>query len=327
MGEPVASDPHTPSVGKPPRCRRVFRRLVLEIGLILAVFLVVLAAIQRKLIYFPSKEVPSVERAALSYAGPIMPVSVPASDGLTLAGWLLPAESGSDTTSLAAAVADDRLLVIWFCGNGGHRAHRLMDLAAIHSLSAHALIVDYRGYAENAGSPSEAAIANDARDIWKFATQQLQKPASQIVICGESIGGGVSVRLASDLCKEGIRPGGLVLQSTFSALTDAAAYHYPWLPVRLLMIDRYPSIDRINDVKCPLLMVHGRRDQIVPFEQGRRLFDAAPAKSESGVAKRFVEFPEADHNDIMETSHEPWVQAFGRFLDDIRSAAVVAGSR
>jgi uncharacterized protein len=327
MGEPVATDTPTPAVGKSSRRRRVFRRLVLEIGLILAVFLVMLAVIQRKLVYFPSKEVPSVERAALSYAGPIIPVSVTASDGLTLAGWLLPAGPAAESTSPAAAVADDRLLVIWFCGNGGHRAHRLTDLAAIHSLGSHALIVDYRGYAENAGSPSEAAIANDARDVWKFATVQLQKPANQIVICGESIGGGVSVRLASDLCKEGIRPGGLALQSTFTALTDAAAYHYPWLPVRMLMIDRYPSIDRIGDVNCPLLMVHGRRDQIVPFEQGRRLFDAAPAKSESGVAKRFVEFPDADHNDIMETSHEPWVQALHLFLNDVRSAAVVADSR
>jgi fermentation-respiration switch protein FrsA (DUF1100 family) len=97
--------------------------------------------------------------------------------------------------------------------------------------------------------------------------------------------------------------------------------------VRQLLIDRYPSIDRIQDVKCPLLMVHGRRDQIVPFEQGRRLFDAAPPKSESGIAKRFVEFSEADHNDIMETSRETWMQALGHFLDDIRSGAVVAGSR
>lgn len=321
MDEPVASDDHPRTSKKGRPFARALLGFGLKSGLILVVFLVVLAAFQRSLIYFPSKEVPSLERAAHAYKGPILPIEVEASDGVSLAGWLLPAGSKTNATAPADAIADNRPLVIWFCGNGGHRAHRLADLAAIHSLGAHALIVDYRGYAGNKGSPSEEAIARDARSVWNFATAQLRNPPGRIVICGESIGGGVSVRLVSDLCKEGIRPGGLVLQSTFSALTDAAAYHYPWLPVRLLLVDRYPSIDRIADVTCPLLMVHGTIDRIVPFEQGRRLFDAAPVKSASGIEKRFVELPDADHNDIMETSQDLWLEALGRFLNDVRSAS------
>jgi fermentation-respiration switch protein FrsA (DUF1100 family) len=279
-----------------------------------------LAGLQRTLIYQQFKETPSIERARAAIGMPLLPVEVTATDGIALHGWLAVAgRHNPSAKSPKEAVADGRLLAIWFNGNGGHRGHRLYDVRTLGELGLHTLNFDYRGYAENAGKPSEEKIAADARAIWNFATVGLGVSASRIVIFGESLGGGVSVRLVSDLCREGIEPGGLVLRATFSSLVDAASYHYPWLPVRAVLKDRYPSVERIGLVTCPILVAHGHRDQIVPFEQGRKLFQAAPQKSENGIAKRFAEFPNADHNDILETSERLWVQALEPFLNDVRT--------
>ncbi|MFO1021597.1 MAG: alpha/beta hydrolase [Planctomycetales bacterium] len=122
-------------------------------------------------------------------------------------------------------------------------------------------------------------------------------PAARIFIYGESLGGGMAVRLAAECCQKGDVPGGLIVQSSFTSLVEAGGYHFPWLPVSWLLIDRYASIERINKVTCPILVLHGKRDSIVPFSMGRKLFETAAEKSESGVAKEFIEL-ECDHNDV-----------------------------
>ena len=183
------------------------------------------------------------------------------------------------------------------------------------------LYFDYRGYAENAGKPGEADFARDAQGAWTFATAQLGVPPDRIVIWGESLGGGVATRLTSELCAARTPPRGLILRGTFTSLVDAAAYHYPWLPVRWVMIDRYPSIERIGSVTCPLLMIHGRQDQIVPFEQGEQLFAAAPPTSSNGVPKTFVELPQAGHNDIMYVAADDVRDAVERFLVRLNNVA------
>lgn len=309
------------------------RRGLVRLGLcavVLAGPFAVLIALQRSLIYHPRRETPDRVRAEEAFGSQLLPVEVPTTGGMTLHGWLIPAVGESDELSGSQprdAVADWRPLAIWFCGNGGHRGHRLTDLKLLNQLGCHALIVDYRGYAENEGAPSESGIVADARDVWTFATKSLGVPAERILLFGESLGGGVAVQAAADLGRRGIAPRGLILEATFSSLVDAAAYHYPWLPVRWALIDRYESTKHIPDVKCPVLMLHGRKDSIVPFEQGRRLFEAAPPTSASGIAKEFVELPDADHNDILTTSADLWFAAIRSFLrrtDPISGSATAA---
>ena len=157
-------------------------------------------------------------------------------------------------------------------------------------------------------------MAADARAVWKYATEERTVSPGRIVLYDESLGGGVAVRLAAEMCEAGTPPAGLILRSTFSSLADAGAYHYPWLPVRLVLVDRFGSIDRISAVTCPILQVHGGRDTIMPIELGRRLFEAAPEKSAGGTAKRFVELPTANHNDVLLVAEPEFRRAVSEFL-------------
>lgn len=314
--------------GQNPR-RRVRRRWRLLLLLILLLQpLILIIALQRRLIYIPLRETPDVRRAEAALRAPIRPFTFNTEDGLTLNGWLIPATS-TDQLELAAAVADDRPLCLWFNGNAGHRAHRLPQISLIRKLGAHTLIIDYRGYADNPGSPSEEGLAEDARAIWSFARSTLKVPADRIVICGESLGGGVATRLAADLCKEGTPPAGLFLQSTFASLVETGAYHYPFLPVRWVLRDRFDSLSRISEITCAISMVHGRQDGIVPFEHGRKLFDAAPDKSASGIPKSFTEMPTAGHNDIMDPdvgAIPHWVAGLEGLLKSIAVPVEPAGN-
>lgn len=273
--------------------------------------LVVLAGLQRSFIYLPYRGKVPLESSRLP-ADRIRDILVPGTDGLTLHGWL--------TTPGGSADSASRFLVILFPGNAGHRGYRAPILAGFNELNCDALTCDYRGYAENAGRPSEEGLARDARAIWDYACGDLKYSADRIVLCGQSLGGGVATRLAWELCREGTPPAGLILRATFTSLTDAAKNLYPWLPVRTFLVDRYPSLDRIGAVTCPLLVMHGERDEVVPFEQGERLFAAAPEKSASGVAKSFLALPHSGHNDILMTAADVVHEAHRQFLQQVRAA-------
>ena len=182
-------------------------------------------------------------------------------------------------------------LVIYFPGNAGCRADRVGDCADFTQLGFEVILFDYRGYGDNEGSPSEALLAADAKLVWSFATSELHFPAERIFFFGESLGGAVAIRLAAECSAAGNPPAALVLNSTFASLAETAAWHYPAFPLQYVLLDRYPSVARIALVTCPILQFHGTADQTVPFEQGRRLFDAAPAKSSNGMEKVFVEVP------------------------------------
>ena len=283
----------------PKKMSDTVRRLV---HLFLLAYLVLLAPLlyfQRSLIYHPSR----CERLAASDAGlpqAVVYVTVKSHDGLDLHGWLALAGTSPGSVSINAIplLEAGRPVVLYFPGNAGNRSMRFVQLAALGSLNAHVLIVDYRGYAENSGNPSEANFARDARSVWNHLTGELGVRPDRVVIYGESLGGGVATRLASELCQEGTEPGGLIVQSTFSSLVAVGQTHFPVLPVSLILVDRYSSDVRIQRVTCPILQIHGQKDSIVPLEIGQRLFDAAPANSSRGIAKKQIVMPHTDHNDV-----------------------------
>lgn len=211
-----------------------------------------------------------------------------AADGTKLHGWYVPCDKA-------------RAVVLVAHGNGGNLSHRYELLAALHQLGVSAMIFDYRGYGRSAGSPSEAGILADARAARDWLAERAGVRPAEIVLLGESLGGGVMVDLAA---RDGAR--GLVLENTFSSLPEVAAYHYPWLPVKWLMRTQLNSAAKIADYQGPLLQVHGDADTIIPIEIGRRLFAAA------GEPKQLVVIRGGDHND---PHSREFFAAIDRFLD------------
>ncbi len=260
---------------------------------------------QRRLMYQPVR----TEKLEAADSGlpesMVRSISVKADDELELHGWHIFPDGQS-----AEDVATADWLVLYFHGNAGNRKSRAPDCRDFTNLGCHVLLFDYRGYGENEGSPSESAFVSDAQAIHSFAINTLSVPHDHILIYGESLGGGVAAQLAAHACESGAPPGALVLNATFSSMVDAASSVYPFLPVSLLLIDRYPSADRIQSVTCPVLQIHGTRDEIVPFELGQKLFKAIPHESSTGIAKRFVEMDGYGHNNLPVSTFKGHVASF-----------------
>lgn len=305
----------------PTPARSNWKRLLLRCAgwalIIYLSLLLMLAFLQRSLIYVPTRDARIEPADARLPAGQVHTITLRSADGLELRGWhLLPDGQHADSQEACdRAVASADWLVLYFSGNAAHRAYRVDECQVFTRLGCHVFIFDYRGYGDNPGSPSEERLAADALAAWRYATQLRHVPADRVLLYGESLGGGVAVRLAHDLSQAGTPPAGLILRSTFSSLVDVGAYHYAWLPVRLLMVDRFPSADRIAAVTCPILQIHGEQDTIVPIALAQTLFAAAPAQSGSGLVKQFVRLPAADHNDVLLVAEADLQRAVAAFLD------------
>ena len=265
------------------------RGILVAILLGLALGLALLWVGQRRMIYLPYGNVPSAALAGLPRADD---VTFTTDDGLTLHGWFVPAAS-----------MPARFTVIVFNGNAGHRGFRARLAASLAKHAVATLLFDYRGYGDNDGRPSEDGLTRDARAARAYLATRTDVDTSRIVYFGESLGAAVALGLATET-----RPFALVLRSPFTSMTDIGRHHYPFLPVRWLLRDRYPSLERAERVTCPTLVIAGDRDSIIPIEQSRRLYDALASE------KRFVAIAGADHNDEALLDGRDLMQAVLDFL-------------
>jgi hypothetical protein len=247
-----------------------------EIALLALVLYCLVAAgmylLQRKLQYFPGAQARTPESVGLTG---VEPVKITTPDGETLLAWHAPAPAGQPT-------------LLYLHGNGGGISDRPLKYAAFKQAGFGVLALSYRGYEGSTGSPSEQGLVSDATAAYDWLAG---RGADRILLLGESLGSGVAVQLAA---KRKVKA--LVLEAPFASAVDIGAKAYWFLPVRLLMKDQYRSIDYIAHVKAPLLVLHGKRDGIVPFEQGRRLFEAA------NQPKQFVSLDKMGHELIGEAS-------------------------
>lgn len=281
--------------------------------------LILLMLVQRWLIYQPTRVTSlSVDQANAPF-GIIHEIATTTEDGLELKGWhFLAGQVGcEDRACCDAELEKGRPVVILLHGNGGNRLHRVELCRLLASLNLHVFAFDYRGYAENPGSPSQAGLLNDARAFWKYAVRDRKVDPSRIIIMGESLGGGVATLLASELCEQKTPPAGLVLRSTFSSMVDAASHHYPWVPVSWLLWDRYPSQSVISKVDCPVLLIHGTNDQIVPYKLGKKLFDAAAPTSQSGISKQMLTIEQGSHNGLIYEARLQLQQSYSDFFQQL----------
>jgi len=247
--------------------------------------------VQRRLIYLPSGPMLSPQEVGLTA---VEELTVRTRDGVPLGAWFVPPAQGAP-----------RGTIIVFNGNAGNRSYR-GPLAQRLSASGYAVcLFDYRGYGGNPGSPTEQGLLEDARAVRSAIAARPDVDAGRIVYLGESLGTGVAVALASERA-----PAALVLRSPFTSMADVAAHHYWFLPVRQLLRDRFDSLSRIHGVRCPVLVLAGEKDTVVPLDLSRRLFEAAPGP------KRLVTLAGVDHNDPELLEGDALIGAITRALDE-----------
>ena len=259
--------------------------LLIPIGLCVALLALVFF-FQPRLVYFPTRAIEMTPAAiGLAYEA----VRFQAADGIELAGWFVPAEGARG--------------VALFChGNAGNISHRLDTLQILHRLGLSTLIFDYRGYGQSEGRPTERGTYLDAEAAYHYLVQQRAVDPGEIIIWGRSLGGAIASWLAQEHT-----PRALILESTFTSVPDIAAHLYPFLPVRLLSRFRYDTLGHVSRVSCPILVVHSRDDEMIPFSHGRRLFEAA------GEPKEFLEI-RGSHNEGFIVSADWYEERIASFL-------------
>jgi fermentation-respiration switch protein FrsA (DUF1100 family) len=273
---------------------RVLWSIVLVIVTAYGVLCGFLILFQSRLVYYPEigrNDYATPAQADLGYE----PVTIVVQD-TRLDAWFVP-------------VREPRGFMLFFHGNAGNISHRLDYLRLFNRLGFSTLIFDYRGYGKSGGEPGETEMYQDAAAAWRYLTQTRGVAPSSIVLFGESLGGPVAAWLAIR-----VNPRALILTSTFTSLPDFGANLYPLFPVRLLARFQYNTREYLRQVSCPVLIVHSRDDEIVPFAQAEALFAAAHAP------KRLLEI-RGGHNTGLMVSEEIWIKGIGDFLDQPVGAA------
>jgi hypothetical protein len=245
---------------------------------------------QSHMVYFPLARVQATPAdAGLAYEN----VCLVTADNVRLAGWYVPCERARGTVLICH-------------GNGGNIGDRLHPIGLFHELGLNVLIFDYRGYGASAGQPSEKGTYLDAQAAWQYLTEQRSTPPDKIIVYGRSLGGAVAAWLA-----ERVAPAALILEAAFTSIPDMGARLYPWLPIRLLSRYRYNTLARLERIRCPVLIAHSRDDNMIPFEQGRKLFAAAREP------KTFFELT-GDHNEGEVLTSPTYRLALDTFLTQVR---------
>jgi pimeloyl-ACP methyl ester carboxylesterase len=160
--------------------------------------------------------------------------------------------------------------VLFLHGNAGNISHRLDRINIFHTLGVSSLLIDYRGFGNSTGQPSEQGTYRDARAAYDYLIQERGISPRQIVIYGESLGTAISVDLASK-----VPCGGVVLEAAFTSVPDVAQKMFPFLPVRPFVRNRYDSLSKISKIKAPLLIFHSRADEMFSMQHAERLLAAA----------------------------------------------------
>jgi fermentation-respiration switch protein FrsA (DUF1100 family) len=245
---------------------------------------------QPRLIYYPDTPTRELTANPAQIGLDYETVTLQTDDGVRLSGWFIPHPAA-------------RATLLFFHGNAGNISQRLESIRLFHELELAVFIIDYRGYGQSEGKPTEDGTYRDAAAAWRYLVGERHIAPHEIVIFGRSLGAAIAAELASHA-----QPGALIIESAFTSVPNMAARVYPFLPVRSLSRYRYDTQQSLQAITCPLLVIHSREDDLIPHAEGEQLFTHAREP------KRFLEL-HGGHSDGFLVSRENYVQGIDAFLE------------
>ena len=273
----------------PPGIKRITKSILSILVLVWIILSFMIYLNQTNLVYVPSKTYVDVSRSFnINYEEHQLLTN----DGEKIDSWWVPH-------------SNPRATVLFFHGNGGNISTRLETINIFHQLGLSVFIIDYRGYGDSTGSPSEEGTYIDAETAWFYLTNKLNINKNDIIIFGRSLGGAVAIWLA------GInKPLALIVESSFTSMIDMGKHNYPYLPISLLAKIKYPSDEKISSVTVPKLFIHSKEDDIVPYKFGIKLFNVA------NTPKEFLEI-NGLHNDGFLSSGDKYTNGIDNYIKKI----------
>jgi hypothetical protein len=237
------------------------------IALLAGAYLLILAGLfffQKSLLYYPDKSPPDPVSSGL---GEMRPVNVQSADGLTLLSWYAQGDPAQP-------------MLVYFHGNAGNIGSRGDKVRPFLDAGYGVLLVGYRGYGGNPGTPSEQGFYADARAALTIIDDRAED-ARPLIFYGESLGTAVATAIAAELGATGHPVQALILEAPFPSVTAAAQHYYPLIPVKWLLKDHFNQAAHISAIAAPVLIFHGDQDKTMPIRFGKALFEAAQSPKQS----------------------------------------------
>ena len=251
---------------------------------------------QGRMLYLPNMPGRTLTMTPINVGMDFEDVSIETTDGVTLHGWFIAGQSSR--------------VLLFFHGNAGNISHRLDSIRQFRKLGLSGLIIDYRGYGQSGGKTTENGIYLDADAAWRYLVEDRGLSASDVILFGRSLGASVAARLAAQH-----RPLALIVESSFSSIPDIAQELYPWLPARWMSRYSHATRDYVRDVHSPLLVVHSRDDDIIPFHHGEAIFESAN-EPRTLLALR------GTHNDAFLRDESTYIEGLRTFLTGLSTPAL-----
>ncbi len=240
--------------------------IILLIGALLyTTYIGILFFMQNRLLFLPHLPNRKIETTPTSIGLHYEQTTVRTADNIQLDSWFIPASDAAPT-------------LLFFHGNAGNISHRLASIATFHDLDLNVFIFDYRGYGRSTGKPSESGVYRDAEAVWQYLTKHRGIDPHRIIVFGRSLGGAIAAWLAAHT-----QPAAVIIESSFTSVPELASKLYPLAPTRLLTRLQFNTLEHIQNVRSPLLVIHSHEDDLIPFAHGKALYETAQ------VPKQFLE--------------------------------------
>ncbi len=244
---------------------------------------------EKRLIYYPAA---GIEVTPGGLGLPFEEVAIDVEPGVRIHGWFIKAAKEPSVAT-----------VLFSHGNAGNIADRLDRVLRWRDLGADFLLYDYRGYGRSTGSPDEEGTYRDGRAAYDYLVKNRGVDPAHLVLMGESLGCAISIQLAIER-----KTAGLAIEAPFASIAHMANAIYPFLPLGSFIRTRYENLKKVPQLKMPLLVVQGTRDEVIPVAQGKMVFEAAPQP------KEYLAIEGAGHNDVYVIGGPRYRRALADFI-------------